>query len=266
MPRPQKTGLDYFPVDVDIFTDLKIRILTARFGPDGFTFYLYLLARIYRNGYFIRADEDFLLIAAADLNMSLDKAGEMLRFLLERALFDGALFKADQVLTSPGIQRRYQEAVKTRAAKRAVAVHRRLWLLDADETAPFIRLEPPVEGFSGKNAGKSAEDSPKESKENPSREEETAARRTADRLIAEYGRAAYERYIAKAGRYRRRGDAAVFTAAEWMAEDARAGRLRRAGDCSIDTEAYEEMVAGYIPAYGTGPDGAGDPGKGREEA
>lgn len=265
MPRPQKTGLDYFPVDVDIFTDLKIRILTARFGPDGFTFYLYLLARIYRNGYFIRADEDFLLIAAADLNMSLEKVGQMLHFLLGRALFDDTLFKADKVLTSAGIQRRFQEAVKTRAAKRAVAVQGRLWLLDADETAPFIRVEA-AEGFSGKNTGNSGEDSPKKSKENPSREEETGARQTADRLIADYGRAAYERYIAKAGRYRRTGDAAIFTAAEWMAEDARAGKLRRAREISIDTEAYEKMVAGYIPAYGPGPDGTESPGKESQEA
>ena len=104
MPRPQKTGLDYFPVDVDLFTDLKIRILTARFGPDGFTFYLYLLARIYRNGYFIRADEDFLLIAAADLNMSVEKIGQMMHFLLGRSLFKDTLFKSDKVITSTGIQ------------------------------------------------------------------------------------------------------------------------------------------------------------------
>lgn len=51
-----------------------------------------------------------------------------------------------------------------------------------------------------------------------------------------------------------------------MAEDARAGKLRRAREISIDTEAYEKMVAGYIPAYGPGPDGTESPGKESQEA
>ncbi len=43
MARPQKRGLDYFPADVDIFSDRKIKALMARFGADGFTFYHYMI-------------------------------------------------------------------------------------------------------------------------------------------------------------------------------------------------------------------------------
>ena len=40
MSRPPKAGIDYFPLDVDFFTDKKIRILKARYGADGIAIYL----------------------------------------------------------------------------------------------------------------------------------------------------------------------------------------------------------------------------------
>ena len=43
MPRPQKEGLDYFPLDVTFFSDPKIKILKARYGVDGIAVYIYLL-------------------------------------------------------------------------------------------------------------------------------------------------------------------------------------------------------------------------------
>lgn len=255
MPRPQKTGLDYFPVDVDIFTDLKVRIIMARFGSDGFSFYVYLLARIYRDGYYIQADGDFTLIAAADLNMSIEKIGQMLHFFLDRSLFDDTLFKADKVLTSTGIQKRYQEAVKSRASKKAVKVQGRYWLLKADDTESFIQVQPNGEK-SEKNADKSKINpdkseiySAKESKGKKSKGKESSAADTEKRLIDEFGREEYDRYIAKANRYRRTGDAAIFTAAEWMAEDAMKGKIKRKKETSMDLSAYEDMVSGYIPVY-----------------
>ena len=45
MARPKKQGLDYFPIDVDIFEDLEVEY--AKFGADGFTIYMYLLTRVY---------------------------------------------------------------------------------------------------------------------------------------------------------------------------------------------------------------------------
>ena len=168
LARPQKTGLDYFPVDVDIFSDTKIRIVMARFGADGFAFYMYLLSRIYRDGFCVKADEDFILIASADLQMSREKIGQMLSFFLDRSLLDSILFKADKILTSSGIQKRYQEAVKSRASKNAVTVDGRYWLLKTDETESFIQVRQP-ESFSEKNPNKS-EKNPSKSENNPLKE------------------------------------------------------------------------------------------------
>ena len=35
MARPYKTGLDYFPFDVDFFRDEKILSIAKEFGPKG---------------------------------------------------------------------------------------------------------------------------------------------------------------------------------------------------------------------------------------
>ena len=54
MARPQKEGLEYFSLDVDFFSDRKIKILKGRFGADGITYYLYLLCEIYKgHGYYL---------------------------------------------------------------------------------------------------------------------------------------------------------------------------------------------------------------------
>ena len=67
MARPQKEGLDYFPLDVDFFSNRKIKALMGRFGAQGVTYYLYLLCEIYReHGYYLQTDDDFDYIISAE--------------------------------------------------------------------------------------------------------------------------------------------------------------------------------------------------------
>lgn len=136
--RKQSQGLDYFPFEIDFFSDKKIKILKARYGADGITIYLYLLCQIYREGYYTRVDEDFIFMLSDDLNMSSDKAQQVMTFLLERSMFDEQLFKSDAILTSAGIQERWQKAIKTRAQKTPIEVTE-YWLLNQEQTAPFIK-------------------------------------------------------------------------------------------------------------------------------
>ena len=170
MPRPQKAGIDYFPLDVNFFSaDNRIKILKARFGADGITIFIYLLCEIYRAGYFMRFDEDALFVVSDDLSMSPDKVKQVLNFLLERSLFDNILFQSDKVLTSTGIQRRFQLAVKERAKKNPIEI-KDFWLLSNDETEPFIKVNCSLNNShknnrnSGKNDDNSRELSLKESK------------------------------------------------------------------------------------------------------
>lgn len=139
MGRLRKEGNEFFSFDVDFFSDRKIKILKARYGADGITLYIYLLCEIYKNGFYLKLDEDFEFIVSDDLNMNSDKVKQVLTFLLERSMFDKQLFQSDAVLTSTGIQRRYQLMVKSRAVKNPITVER-YWLLSEEETETFIKV------------------------------------------------------------------------------------------------------------------------------
>ena len=118
LARPKKSGLSYFPLDTDFFdNDSRIKILKARYRADGIMIYVYLLCEIYKNGYYIQVDDDLEYIIASELGVSVDKVKQVLNFLLKKSLFDSKLFSSDKVLTSAGIQKRFQLAVKERARK-----------------------------------------------------------------------------------------------------------------------------------------------------
>ena len=137
MSRTQSQGLDYVPLDVDFFSDKKIRILKSRYGADGVAIYLFILCQIYREGYYTRVDEDFIFVISDELHVSSDTVQQVLAFLLKRSMFDEQLFKSDAVLTSDGIQERWQKAIATRAAKTHIEVCD-YWILKKSDTKPFV--------------------------------------------------------------------------------------------------------------------------------
>lgn len=153
--RPLKQGLDYFPFDVDFFyADKKIKVLKAKYGCDGITVFVYLLCQIYKNGYYIRLDEDYEYIISDELKMEPEKIGQIINFLCGRSLFESKLFVSDKVLTSHGIQTRFQAAVKERASKRVLEVDADMWLLSSKETESYIKVTH-FKSFSEKNLSKS---------------------------------------------------------------------------------------------------------------
>lgn len=184
MARPRKKGLEYFPLDSDFFSDKKIKILKSRYGADGVAIYIYLLCEIYRNGYYIKLDDDFEYIMSDDLNMSSDKVMQVLTFLLERSLFNDKLFQSDAVLTSTGIQRRFQLAIKERAKKNPIEVSG-FWLLEESETEPFIKVTHNSSysknnaSYSGNNPSNSKNKYTKESKVKKSRVKDSKEKKTA---------------------------------------------------------------------------------------
>lgn len=170
MARPKKEGLDYFPMDTDIFSDEKVRILKARYGTDGIALYLYVLCRIYRNGYYARYDEDFEYVAAEELQMSVAKVQQIMTYLFSRSLLTklakvSTLVIPVTIITSHGIQRRFQQAVKARAQKTPIAVEEAFWLLKKTETESFIKVT---------HQGGFSENNPSFSEKNPSNSENNA--------------------------------------------------------------------------------------------
>ena len=187
MGAKRKEGNKFFSLDVDFFSDKKIKILKARYGADGITLYIYLLCEIYKNGFYLRIDEDFEFIVSDDLNMNSDKVKQVLNFLLERSLFDNTLFQSDKVLTSAGIQERYQLMVKSRAVKNPITIER-YWLLSEEETETFIKVN------SFLNNSKNKEDNSKKNNlnsENNDIKEKKGKEKNIDRDIREKSDAAF---------------------------------------------------------------------------
>lgn len=127
-----KKGLDFFPLDVDFFDDEKVQFVSARFGIKGEVCAIRLLTRIYRNGYFIKWDEDsaYLFSKVAGKEFSPCLANEIVHELVKRGFFNQSLFDSFGILTSRGIQDRFLKACIRR---KDVEVDARYLLVDSSE-------------------------------------------------------------------------------------------------------------------------------------
>lgn len=224
MARPPKQGLDYFPFNTDFFHNKKIKKLKAEYGADGIAIYMYLLCEIYKNGYYIIADEDFIDSMADELKMNTNKINLVLKFLLGRSLFDNTLFQSDTVLTSISVQRRYQFAVQERINDHTVEI-KDFWLLEKTDTETLGQVHPFLKNAEEKSA--------KESKENKSklnesvlerREKKTLTPEEKKLLAKEYGIDVTEDYIKRTTQYH---CCNYDTIRKWIAEDKEKERSRK---------------------------------------
>ena len=122
MARPGGKGLKYFPFDVGLFGDKKLKLLKGQHGAEGIEVYIRLLCKCYSddNGYFLpwSPDEDFALLAE-ETGYSEDKIRLIVSSCILRSLFEDKLFLVGNVLSSRGIQRRYFGAIKLTKLKAA---------------------------------------------------------------------------------------------------------------------------------------------------
>lgn len=114
MARPNKQGLDYFPLDVGIFEDDKILAISGEFSVKGEIIVLRLLCEIYRNGYFVEFSELLKNKLARLGGLSGGLVEEVVSKLVKYEFFDGFMFSEYNILTSKNIQKVYLEATKRR--------------------------------------------------------------------------------------------------------------------------------------------------------
>lgn len=115
MARPVKQGIDYFPFDVDFFSDIKIRKIARACGSQATSILICLLCNIYKdNGYYILWDEDLPFVIADTVGVSEGAVKEVILKALQVDFFDQNIYKKYQVLTSYGIQKRFKSAVYKR--------------------------------------------------------------------------------------------------------------------------------------------------------
>ena len=243
MARPKKTGLDYFPFDVDFFSDKKIKRLRASYGSDGVAVYIYMLCEIYRSGYYVEYDDDLILDISDELNISTNAITQILNHLFSRSLLvvlESKLTVPVKIITAASVQRRFQAAKK--GGKREVDVAAEFWVLKKEETESFIKVCP-VDGYSQKNNNysennsyKSEKKCTKESKVKESKVKESKGKETAspdgcapslsalDQLISDYGQDVVDKYVQRvrnwyAEKGRSISDIAV-TVRKWLEKDA----------------------------------------------
>jgi len=115
MARPQKIGLDYFPVDTNISDDDKIFYIESEHGIVGFGVFIKLLTKIYDNSYFIEWNKFRQNVFARKFNVDINIVLDVVNVALECGLFDEKLYKDYTILTSSAIQNRYLKAISRRS-------------------------------------------------------------------------------------------------------------------------------------------------------
>ena len=131
MARPLKKGLDYFPFDVDFYSDIKVRKLVKYQGGKSVSVYACLLCNIYRNGYYLVWDNELPFIISEQTGFEEAYILEVVKNCVNIGLFSKEIWEKSQVLTSVGIQFRYNNISKL--LKRKVAINDFL-LINSEET------------------------------------------------------------------------------------------------------------------------------------
>lgn len=131
MARPLKTGLEYFPFDVDFFSDIRIRKLVKYQGGKSISVYACLLCNIYKDGYYLVWDDELPFIISEQTGCEEAYIREVINICLNIGLFSKELFDTSKVLSSSGIQKRYDNISKL--LKRRVVISE-YTLVSSEET------------------------------------------------------------------------------------------------------------------------------------
>lgn len=116
MPRTPKAGMDYFPLDVAFFEDVKVKKLRRKHGSLGLIIYVNLLCRIYQKGYYLEfSDFDELCYDIAEQvlsdknNRDISKIQQVILYIEQCALINiiESVNFGKKVITSYGIQKQY---------------------------------------------------------------------------------------------------------------------------------------------------------------
>ena len=101
MARPTKKGLDYFPFDVDFFSNEKIEAIDGEFGSKGVLAVIYLLCMIYEKQYYMEWTKLIRAKIARRINgASIELIDQVVNRLVEWEFFDNDLFYSANILTS----------------------------------------------------------------------------------------------------------------------------------------------------------------------
>ena len=156
MGRNKKYGLDYFPFDIDLFQDIRIRKLIKYQSGKAITVYALLLCIIYKDGYYVRWDKELPFIISEQTGFEEAYVLEVINSCLKLGLFNEELYTSDGILTSKGIQERYKKICDLCRRNSEISE----FTLISSEEKPISSEEMPI------NSAKSTQSNVKKRKEN----------------------------------------------------------------------------------------------------
>ena len=109
-------GINYFPVGVNFMEENAMEVIEAKYGIKGPAIVLKLLCKIYKEGYFIRWDEEQCLIFAnkAGREVQAKEVQGIIEILFIKGILDRNSYLENGILTSENIQKVWLEATKRR--------------------------------------------------------------------------------------------------------------------------------------------------------
>jgi hypothetical protein len=168
--RKAKRGLDYFPMEVDMYSDRKIRKLTKRHKGMAVAVYTTMLCMIYKNGYYLEDDPDLpFLISELLPDYTEEYIKEVIQSCLDIGLFNQRIYSEENVFSSEGIQQRYRDICFQMKRKGTIDKYNLLddplfpyeEIPNHSEEIPFSSEENPISseenGFSSEENGISSE-------------------------------------------------------------------------------------------------------------
>ena len=109
-------GINYFPVSVNFMEENAMEVIEVKYGIKGSAIVLKLMCKIYKEGYYIRWDEEQCLIFAnkAGREVQTEEVKGIIKILFIKGILDENSYRENGILTSENIQKVWLEATKRR--------------------------------------------------------------------------------------------------------------------------------------------------------
>ena len=186
MARSIKAGIAYFSMDVDFFSDRKIRRLISACGAASVAVVMKIWCSVYdEKGYYIEAGDDLFFDVADELGVEETYVRAVVDKALKTGLFHAPLFSRCGILTSARIQRNYMDATRKRVVNNTLSDEYALVAPRASGAETSVSgTESGVSGAeSGVSGAGGTQSKEKKRKEEKSKEEQGAASATGEALI-----------------------------------------------------------------------------------
>lgn len=189
MGRKVKEGLDYFELDCQL--DDKIKLIQAEYGLKGFAVVVKLFQKIYgEHGYYCEWNDDTILLFMSENGLGSENK-TLIKGITEacirRGLFSEKLYEDYRILTSPGIQERYMNAVSRRES---VKMKKAYLLVNVDQNNISVDINQINVYRNEENVDRNTQSREEKSREEKSKEVKSASamrRVTAVKLIDDRG-------------------------------------------------------------------------------